>query len=168
MFIILENIINELIDELKQCDTTYNNVRDLAALYEVRDRFENNEESIKQTEVEKELSDILPAYEKYVEVKTKFQLTSTEEENMVYKLKLLCIEIFDLLKILYTNTNTDAERSEIRRCITRLTEEIWFPLFFFIFFSSFFEKTIDFLKIIVYNKDTIKIMKEVQKDERNN
>lgn len=118
------NIINELIDELKQCDTTYTNVRDLAALYEVKDRFENNEETIKQTDVEKELSDILPAYEKYIEVKTKFQLTGAEEENMVYKLKLLCIEIFDLLKVLYTNTNTEAERAEIHRCITRLTEEI--------------------------------------------
>lgn len=114
------NIINEMIDELKQSDTTYANAADLAALLTVRDKFEE----VKPTEVEKELSDILPAYHVYVEAKTKFQLTGAEEENMIYKLKLLCIEIFDLLKLLYTNTNTDGERAEIHRCISRLTEEI--------------------------------------------
>ena len=117
------NIVNEMIDELIQCDTTYQNIRDLAALYKVKEQFLKEEPPI-PTPVEKELSDILPAYESYIECKKKYQLKETTKESLSEKIKLLCIEVFEFISIIYSNTETKEERAEILRCVDRLTKEL--------------------------------------------
>lgn len=114
------NIVDELISELKTCDTTYNNVRDLAALYTVKDKLEEDE----KTEESKELFEILPAYKHYINEKRKFQLGESDKDHLQAEMKLLCIEIFDFVAALYRNTNTQEERQEIMRCISRINEEL--------------------------------------------
>lgn len=109
-------IINELIDEVKESDTTYANARDLAALCATRDILTT------PTDIEKEIDDILPAYKHYVDVKTKYQLNRTDKDNVIYSLNLVCREIAELVQVLYSSTDIPLERIEIQGMIRNLYE----------------------------------------------
>jgi len=110
-----KKLINEYINELENCDTTYNNIRDLAALYIVRNEMSTNDT------VEKELSDILPAYKLYIDNKRRYQLGQLDKDSLLNKLNLLCIEIFEFITTIYRNTDSEEERQQIQKCLQKLS-----------------------------------------------
>lgn len=111
------NEIDQMINELKQCDTTYSNIKDLAALYIVKENL-----NAKQSSTEKELSDILPAYQSYIDSKRKYQFKQVDITLVENKLKMLCIEVFEFIDTLYKNTDAKEERTQLKRCILKLSE----------------------------------------------
>lgn len=109
--------VNELIEELERCDTTYQNCNDLAGLYSVRD-------NLNAQKVEKEIDDILPAYRSYVEKKIKYQQGDTDKEGVVNALNLVCREIYDLIKMLFSSSDMPLERVKIQNLVSALDSEI--------------------------------------------
>ena len=112
-----KKIVDEMIDELESADTTYQNCNDLAALYKLRDEFG-------ASKVESEIEDILPAYRKYVEVKTKYQRGDTTKEVVIEALNFVCREIFDLVKTLYSCSDMPLERVKIQNMVQALSDSI--------------------------------------------
>ena len=111
-------IINENITELENLDTTFDNVQELAYLYIIKDHF------TKSDKIEQELSDILPAYQRYVEAKRRFQLNLTDSEPMIELLKLLCQEIADFIGILYSGTSTRKERHILEETLSKIHQKM--------------------------------------------
>ena len=109
--------IENTIEMLENGDTTFVNCEKLASLYTVRDHLTNQQED----ETEKEISDILPSYRVYADTKIKYQNHEVTEEAVVSTLHLLCVEVIDLIKILYTSTEMVEERQEIGKLIGELT-----------------------------------------------
>ena len=105
--------INNTIEELENGSTTFDNCLKLASLYIVRDNY-------KQDEVEEELDDILPAYRKYVDIKTKFQLHETTQEAVIFSLETVCSELKELIITLYKCADFEQEREVIKSCITEV------------------------------------------------
>lgn len=107
------NTIDTMIKELSAQDLTYTNCRNLAALYTLRDHLTDNE-------IEKEYNDILPEYQKYREIKTKYQMNKLPEDAVTESIKSVCQEIYEFIRIIYTSTDTNKERTEIRKLIEKL------------------------------------------------
>lgn len=103
-------IVDEMIGELEKADTTFQNCNDLAALYRVRDELGANK-------IENEIDDILPAFRKYVEIKTMFQQNKATKESVVNSMNLLCKEIFDLICMLYSSSDMPLERIKIQNMV---------------------------------------------------
>ena len=97
------NAIQDTIKELELGDTTLQNVSDLANLYIVRDRLLN-------TDVKRELDDILPAYSDYVKVKQRYQKKEVSEGVVIKSLKYVCTEIEEFIDTLYKCTDMNKER----------------------------------------------------------
>ena len=112
-----KKIVNEMIDELEHCDTTYQNCNDLAALYRVRDELGANK-------VESEIDDILPAYRKYIETKTKYQQGAATKDAVLDSLNLVCREIYDLVKTLYSCSDMPLERVKIQNMAEAICAEL--------------------------------------------
>lgn len=110
-------ILDELIEEVKDSDTTYANARDLSALCSARDILTS------PTDIEKEIDDILPAYRQYVDIKTRYQLKQIDKESVIYSLNLVCREIEELIQILYSSTDMPLERIEIQNIIRNLYDK---------------------------------------------
>lgn len=106
--------INDLIDELEQSDVSLSNVRNLSALYIVKNHLVGN---VKFDEVSAELNDILPSYIKYIEIKRKYQLHETTEDVLYINMKELCREIKEFIRALYSGTDTPKEREMIKQMI---------------------------------------------------
>lgn len=107
--------IKETIEELEERDNSFQNCEKLAALYTIVDHHKNISSPILQ-----EFSDILPSYQLYCKVKKKYELKEIPEESLKVAAKTLCGEIKDFLVVLYANTNTEEERSEIKNMIKSL------------------------------------------------
>lgn len=110
-------VLDELIEEVKESDTTYANARDLSALCSARNILAT------PATIEKEIDDILPAYRQYVDIKTKYQLNQIDKESVVYSLSLVCREIQELIQILYSSTDMPLERIEIQNIIRLLYDK---------------------------------------------
>lgn len=106
-------IINENIKILEDSETSLENIQELALLYTVKNNFSGDK-------VESELSDILPAYKKYLDAKRKFQMKEIDDTPMVDYMKLLCKEIQDFVLLLYNNTHTRKERHYIEETLSYL------------------------------------------------
>lgn len=110
-FLIGENMdiqaIMDNINELENSITNVDNVQELANLYIVRDNLLKHNTNI----VEQELNDILPAYKKFCNTKTKYQLHEVTEEAVLDDMKLLCQEISEFIHTLYSNTDFYKERA---------------------------------------------------------
>ena len=100
-------IINEMIEELEDSDTTYANVADLASLYIVRD----NQDSIDT--IVKELNDILPTYTVYKHIKRDYQLGKADKSKVLDQIKSVCKEISELICTIYNNSDLEEERELI-------------------------------------------------------
>ena len=107
-------IIQENIDELENADTTFEAVQELAYLYIIRNNL--SEPGI----VKKELADIVPAYQKYVAAKRRFQLGEIDDEPMIKTMQLLCMEIKEFVLALYSGTGTRKERIYIEETVSSL------------------------------------------------
>lgn len=112
-------IINDLIDELEQSDTSLSNVRNLSALYNVKTHLLGTE--IYNNTI-KELNDILPSYIDYLDIKRKYQLGEIQENVLFSYLESVCKEIREFIQILYSGTDTPKERDIIKNLIRQLTE----------------------------------------------
>lgn len=109
--------INDLIDELEQSDVSLSNVRNLSALYTVKDHLIGN---VKFDNVLAELQDILPSYIKYIDVKRKFQLHEISEDTVYINMKELCREIKEFIQTLYSGTDTQTERDMLKQMIKEI------------------------------------------------
>lgn len=112
-----KNIVNEMIGELESADTTFQNCNDLAALYKVRDELGANK-------VEGEISDILPAYRQYIQIKTNYQSGKTDKDKVIDSINLVCKEIYDLIKTLYSCSDMPLERIKIQNMVEAVKSEI--------------------------------------------
>lgn len=111
--------INEFIEGLESEEPTLKNCTQLASLYIVRKHLEN----LKSDEVEDEISEILPSYRIYADIKTRYCNGEVTEEIVLSSLKSLCSEIQDLICIIYANTNMLKERKEVYKMLSYLYEK---------------------------------------------
>ena len=112
-----KKIVDEMINELEHCDTTYQNCNDLAALYMVRDELGANK-------VESEIDDILPAYRKYVETKANYQQGKATKDAVIDSMNLVCREIYDLIKMLFSCSDMPLERIKIQCMVDSISSAI--------------------------------------------
>lgn len=110
--------INKAITELENSKSTYDNVQELSALYIVR-------EYLKQTPdiVEKELNDILPCYEQYINIKRDYQIGRATDTLLVNSMESVCKEITEFIETLYNNTELFKERLKIEKMIKELSKK---------------------------------------------
>lgn len=109
--------INNLIDELEQGDTSLSNVRNLSALYNVKNHILGTS---KYDTTTKELSDILPSYLQYINVKRRYQLREVTEDALYINMKQLCKEIKEFVQTLYSCTDTPKERELIKQTVKEM------------------------------------------------
>ena len=116
--------ITNTIAELENGDTTFANCQKLASLYIVRDNFNKEDMQEVQTqqvvEVEHELSDILPQYQKYCEIKRKYQMNEVTENAVINSIDNVCREIAEFLQTLYGSTDMQEERDAIKTMLAEV------------------------------------------------
>jgi hypothetical protein len=110
--------INEAIEILENKETNFDSVSELAMLYIVRNNYQSISDSTSD-----ELNDILPCYQKYREVKGRYQQGMTSEGEVIRALKLLGQEIKEFIDNLYCNTDMNKERLYIKEMICQLNEK---------------------------------------------
>lgn len=66
---------------------------------------------------ERELNDILPQYQKYIDIKRRYQLGELSEATVENSIKLLVQEIKEFLIILYRNTDMPVERTYFKKLV---------------------------------------------------
>lgn len=108
--------IEDNIKELENGITNVDNVQELASLYIVRD----NLLKMDINPVEQELNDILPAYKKFCNTKTKYQLQEVTEDAVIHDMKMICQELQEFILSLYNNSDFYKERQPLIRMINSL------------------------------------------------
>lgn len=111
------SIINEMIDELEESETSLSNMRNLSALYNVKSHILGN---INYDKTTKELNDILPSYLQYIEAKRRYQLQEVTEDVVYINMKELCREIKEFMQTLYSGTDTQKERDMLQELIKEM------------------------------------------------
>lgn len=109
-------VITNLINDLEKSDPSLSNIRNLSALYTVRNNLKLNEDK-----TIRELSDILPSYVNYIDVKRKYQM-GDKDINIYTYLNNLCTEITEFMTSLYNNTDTPKEREMLQKVIRTLNK----------------------------------------------
>lgn len=115
--------IHEIEDEIKKIengDTTFANCEKLAILYTVREHMKGDKASAAPdiaNDVTQELSDILPRYRTYCEVKKRYQLHEINEQPVIYAMGEVCREIMEFVKTLYASTDMEEERDKLRQTV---------------------------------------------------
>lgn len=71
----------------------------------------------------KELDDILPTYNNYIEIKREYQLGNVSETSVCKALDYVCEEIFDLVSTIYSGTDLYKERRAIKNLIKSLESQ---------------------------------------------
>ena len=107
--------VNNTIAELENADTTFTNCQKLASLYIVRDKFNTPKNS-----VEHELSDILPQYKSYCDIKRKYQLNELTATAVINSMQGVCKEISEFIEMLYGSTDMPEERQMILTMLDNL------------------------------------------------
>ena len=110
-------VIRETIEELKNSDTSFDTCSKLASLYTVLSYMEEDV-------IVDELSDIFPAYQKYITAKRHYQTGDGSKETVIDNLNLVCKEIYDFIKTLYSCTDMPLERIKIQNMIEAVNTEI--------------------------------------------
>ncbi len=108
-------VIEDTIYDLEQEPLSLDLCEKLATLYICRDNVKSrlNRPTEALNGVLDELHDILPAYNKYVETKTRYQKYEVVEQMVIIAMQNLCEEITDFVSELYHNTVSEAERQII-------------------------------------------------------
>lgn len=106
----IEQIL-DTIKELENSDTTFDNCIKLSALYTVRNNYPTDE-------VENELDDILPYYRKYCDIKREYQLGNVDKERVITSMELVCKEIKEFIRTIYSNTDMQEERDLLEKLVT--------------------------------------------------
>lgn len=116
--------VNRCISQLEDDDMTFSNCQKLSSLIIVREFLNSRLESGKfsdSRQVERELSDILPHYEKYCSLKKEYQLNRIGKETVIDSLKSVCKEINEFIQALYSSTDTPEERAVLRNLVGNIT-----------------------------------------------
>ena len=111
--------IRDTITELENGSTSFDNCLKLASLYIVSENY-NRGQNASDNAVERELTDILPQYKKYVAVKREYELGNTGEKLVKNAIHILCNEIYEFLHTLYSCTDLQEERDAIHNLIQDL------------------------------------------------
>lgn len=111
------DVITNTIVELENSDTNFSNCQKLASLYTVMEHFNHQTDA-----VQKELTDILPQYQTYRQAKRKYKLGELSESAVLSAMHATCIEISEFIQMLYTSTDTQEERKEIKQLVHDLNE----------------------------------------------
>lgn len=115
--------VQNTIEELESMDTTFDTCMKLASLYIVREHYKSPLQPtvMKASEnVRQELSDILPAYKKYCSIKRKYQLHELTEGAVIQSIQLVCQEIDEFMRTLWSSTDMPQEREALMQMIQRL------------------------------------------------
>nr|DAE06076.1 MAG TPA: hypothetical protein [Siphoviridae sp. ctsxw88] len=88
-------------------------------------KTENAETEQNKTDIaEKEYKDIQPRYAEYCNVKKQYQLNTVPQELLKQSTKYLCKEIEEFIQILYTNSDTDFEKTEFKNSLEKMLDFI--------------------------------------------
>ena len=119
-------LIEDTIAELEQDATSFDNCEKLAYLYICRDNYYKRTTGMinSDTNPQKELEDLLPAYNKYVDTKTRYQKYEVVEQMLIYSMDRLCEEIVEFISSLYHNTETEAERALLIKLVDDIRSAI--------------------------------------------
>jgi hypothetical protein len=112
--------LTTMIRDLETNELTLSNARNLASLYIVRDHLQ----SLVQSKTEKELSDILPSYKNYIQIKTRYQKHEISKDFVCASLKMVCKEVKEFIHTLYSSTDMPDERNLITTMIHDLKETL--------------------------------------------
>ena len=115
--------IQNTIKELENSETTFANCQKLASLYIVQ-RFYSPQDTEQIEEVSTEIDDILPAYQQYCEVKRQFQLQRLPDTSVIQAMKNVCAELRDLVMVIYSNSDMENERQQLKNLLIDLTTEL--------------------------------------------
>lgn len=113
-------LIDNTIEELENDDTNFNNCQKLSSLYIIKQYYKPGSNRLKtgvEANIKKELSDILPHYEKYLSLKAEYQLNQIGKEPVIIAFDSVCQEIKEFIQILYSSTDTSEERDSLRTCL---------------------------------------------------
>ena len=124
-------LIEDTIEELEQDATSFENCEKLASLYICRlmnknatMKLSDTLESVSYNSRNSEVEDILPAYDKYIDTKRRYQQYEVVDKMLIYAMDNLCSEIVEFISDLYHNTETEAERVLIVEMINNLRSAI--------------------------------------------
>lgn len=116
--------INNTVIELENGDTNFANCQKLASLYIIQDRYnrstQNTDIEVKEDVVQEELQDILPQYQRYCEIKRKFQLNEVTENAVINSIHNVCQEITEFIRTLYGSTDMQEERDAIQQMLSAI------------------------------------------------
>ena len=107
--------VNNTIAELENGETTFDTCIKLASLYTVKEHYNSIND-----EVVEEYNDILPQYRKYVESKRKYQLGEITEMALEKQTTLVCKEVSEFIRSLYSSTDMPIERELIKSMVNSL------------------------------------------------
>ena len=115
-------LIQDTIEELEMDETNFLNCQNLASLYIVREYFQPN--SYREPKnVEKELSDIIPRYKEYCDIKKRYQMSEVAKEAVLNSMQFLCKDIIEFLDTLYSNTDMEEERIYLNNMFSLIGEK---------------------------------------------
>lgn len=115
--------IDKEISTLENSVYSLSNVRNLSALYNVREHLSNAIQS-KPDALQRELDDILPQYRLYCDIKRQYQLGKTSEEDVIRAMRNVCKEIYEFLLLLYQNTDMSIERKQLKSMLNDLQDAL--------------------------------------------
>lgn len=123
--------VDNTIRELENGETTFANCSKLADLYIVRKYYQTSKEMQEEyghdygdAKVKKELSDILPSYTEYGDLKKHYQMGEITAKPVLNSLTKVCNEIYEFIHTLYSSTDMEDERAIIINLVDKLQEDI--------------------------------------------
>lgn len=114
--------IEDAISILEESATTPENVSELASLYICKANLQNRLETLPDA-IADELSDILPYYTKYRDIKRRYQMHQTTEGEVIKGIKDVCRELSEFIGVLYSGTDMNKERLCIKQMLAQLNEK---------------------------------------------
>jgi hypothetical protein len=113
-----------MITELENTLQSFTDLQRLADLYIIKDVQKSRSNSIVDTSniTLQELNDILPQFRNYCMIKKRYQLNELPKQTVVYAMKDVCKELNEFVHILYSNTDMQEEREEIKNLIANLAD----------------------------------------------
>ena len=114
------SVINNLINDFENSDSSLSTIRNLSALYNVRTHLLSSNHKETTDKTTKELSDILPSYIQYINAKRRYQLHEITNETVYINMKELCKEIKEFMQALYSGTDTEKERELLKQMIKEI------------------------------------------------
>ena len=114
--------IDGMITELENTLQSFTDLQRLADLYIIKDAQKKRLTSLANTNdaTLQELNDILPQFKNYCMIKKRYQLNELPKQTVIYAMKDVCKELNEFVHILYSNTDTPEERTEIENFIQNL------------------------------------------------